>query len=149
MMRLLSRIFGVPFSTEDRAAVFNAMVGTRSKENAIEFFRNGAQHNTAKSGALLGAQGIFVVVDIFAIDHGWPKGTVLASLLLMLAGSLLVMANLRGTLGSYRQVPGRPQRDTAQSVFELVLLRSARFNLALYLTFLSIALLFVAALLFI
>jgi len=149
MMRLLWRIFGVPFSAEDRAAVFDAMVGTRSKENAVEFFRDGAQHNTAKSGALLGAQGIFVVVDIFAIDHGWPKEPVLASLLLMLAGSLLVMTNLRGTLGAYRRDPAHPQRDAAHGVYELVLRRSARFNAALYLTFLSIVLLLVSALMFV
>jgi hypothetical protein len=149
MLKFLWRLFGVPFGAEDRAAVFAEMAGNRSKESAIEFFRDGASHNTAKSGALLGAQGIFVVVDIFAIDHGWPKEMILASLLLMLAGSLLVMTNLRGTLWPYRKKAGGAQVDAAQAVFDLVLRRSLRFNVALYLTFLSIVLLAIAALLFV
>jgi hypothetical protein len=146
MLKILWRIFGIPFGAEDRAAVFAEMSRNRSRESAIEFFRDGASHNTAKSGALLGAQGIFVVVDIFAIDHGWPKGLILASLLLMLAGSLLVMTNLRGTLWPYRAKTGELQPDAVQGVFNLVLRRSLRFNVALYLTFLSIVLMAVAAL---
>ncbi len=148
MLKILWRIFGVPFGAEDRAAVFAEMSRNRSRESAIEFFRDGASHNTAKSGALLGAQGIFVVVDIFAIDHGWPKVLILASLLLMLAGSLVVMTNLRGTLWPYRAKTGELQSDAVQSVYNLVLRRSLRFNVALYLTFFSIILLAAAALLF-
>jgi|ERR1700733_8529713 hypothetical protein len=147
MMKFLFSMLGVPLSTEDRATVFAEMAGNRSKESAVEFFRDGASHNTAKSGALLGAQGIFVVVDIFAIDHGWPKNMILASLLLMLAGSLLVMTNLRGTLRPYRGK--RPQIDAVRAVYNLVLRRSLRFNVALYLTFLSIVLLALAAITFI
>lgn len=148
MLKLLWRLFGVPFGAADRASVFKEMTGSRSRESAIEFFRDGASHNTAKSGALLGAQGIFVVVDIFAIDHGWPKGMILASLLLMLAGSLIVMTNLRGTLRPYRGKAGGPQIDAVHAVFNLVLRRSLRFNVALYLTFLSIVLLGLAAVTF-
>jgi hypothetical protein len=149
MLKFLWRLFGVPFGAEDRAAVFAEMVGIRSKESAIELFRDGASHNTAKSGALLGAQGIFVVVDIFAIDHGWPRDAILAALLLMLAGSLLVMTNLRGTLRPYRGKAGGPQIDPVHAVFSLVLRRSPRFNVALYLTFLSIILLALAAIAFV
>jgi hypothetical protein len=148
MYRLLWRIFGVPFGAEDRAAVFAEMVGDRSKESAIEFFRDGASHNTAKSGALLGAQGIFVVVDIFAIDHGWPRDMILVAILLLLAGSLVLMTNLRSTLGAYRRVDGQPKVDALRGVFILVLMCSAYFNVALYLTFLSIVLLALAALTF-
>src|ERR1700733_15488330 len=146
-MNLLSRILGVPLSAEEHDAVYAAMWPNRSKEAATELFRDGASHNPAKSGALLGAQGIFVVVDIFAIDHGWPKNMILASLLLMLAGSLLVMTNLRGTLRPYRGK--RPQIDAVRAVYNLVLRRSLRFNVALYLTFLSIVLLALAAITFI
>jgi hypothetical protein len=148
MLKFLSRILGVPLSAEDRASVFAAMMGNRSKEGAIEFFRDGASHNTAKSGALLGAQGIFVVVDIFALDHGWPRNLVLAATLVMLAGSLIVMTNLRGTLSPYRNTPDGPPVDAVRRVFMLVLTRSLRFNVALYLTFLSIVLLALAALAF-
>jgi hypothetical protein len=148
MLKILWRLFGVPFGAEDRATVFAEMAGNRSKESAIEFFRDGASHNTAKSGALLGAQGIFVVVDIFAIDHSWPRNVILASMLLMLAGSLLVMTNLRGTLWPYRKKSGELQVDAVRAVFHLVLRRSLRFNVALYLTFLSIILLALAAIAF-
>jgi hypothetical protein len=148
-MRWLSRMLGVPLSTEDRATVFAEMSGNRSREAAIEFFRDGASHNTAKSGALLGAQGIFVVVDIFALDHGWPRDLVLAAILVMLAGSLIVMTNLRGTLSPYRKAPDGPPVDAVHRVFTLVLTRSLRFNVALYLTFLSIVLLALAAVAFI
>ena len=149
MNGILWRIFGVPFAAGDRATVFDQMVGTRTRESAMALFRDGAQHNTAKSGALLGAQGIFVVVDIFAIDHDWPKTIILASMLLLLAASLLVMTNLRGTLRHFRHDGGEAHHDEVRSMFELVRRRSARFNLALYLTFLSIVLLIVAALRFV
>jgi hypothetical protein len=146
MLRWLWLLFGVPFGTESTTKVYVTMVGARTPEETFEFLRASASHNTEKSGALLGAQGIFVVVDIFAIDHGWPRTAVLASLLLMLAGSLLVMTNLRSTLGAYTA----PERtDAARSIFNMILSRSVRFNIALYLTFLSILLLAAAALKFI
>lgn len=147
-MNLLSRILGVPLSHEDRDAVFARMKQQRSPEDALQFFRDGAQHNTAKSGALLGAQGIFVVVDIFALDHGWPKGLVLAAMLTMLLGSLIVMSNLRGTLRPY-MAAGKPDpQGSIRRTYQLVLSRAIRFNVALYLTFLSILLLAAAALTF-
>jgi hypothetical protein len=139
--RLLWLIFGVPFRAGDIEKVYVTMVGGRTPEDTFDFLRASASHNTEKSGALLGAQGIFVVVDIFAIDHGWPRGAILASLLLLLAGSLVVMTNLRSTLGAY----GRGgQTNAARNVFNMVLSRTVRFNIALYLTFVSILLLAVA-----
>jgi hypothetical protein len=149
MLKFVERILGVPLSAEDRASVFAEMTGNRSREAAIEFFRDGASHNTAKSGALLGAQGIFVVVDIFALDHGWPRKLVLAAILVMLAGSLIVMTNLRGTLSPYRKTADGLPVDAVRRVFMLVLTRSLRFNVALYLTFLSITLLALAAIAFV
>lgn len=147
-MNLLAYIFGVPLSTEDRDAVFAYLTQQIPPEKQLEFFRAGAEHNTAKSGALLGAQGIFVVVDIFALDHGWPTGPVLVAIFGMLLGSLIVMINLRGTLGPFMS-SGKPERtDAVRRTYELVLARSMRFNIALYLTFLSIVLLAVAALKF-
>jgi hypothetical protein len=144
--RLLWLIFGVPFRAGDIEKVYVTMVGGRTPEDTFDFLRASASHNTEKSGALLGAQGIFVVVDIFAIDHGWPRGAILASLLLLLAGSLVVMTNLRSTLGAY----GRGgQIIAARSVFNMVLSRTVRFNIALYLTFVSILLLAAAALKFV
>jgi hypothetical protein len=106
--------------------------------------RDGASHNTEKSGALLAAQAIFVVVDIFALDHGWPRYPILASMLVLLTGAMIVMANLKGATGMYGQKSG--QSDPVRGVFEMILRRSLRFNLALYLTYCSIVLLGFAAL---
>ena len=147
-MNLFARILGVPLRIEDRDAVFVRMKQLRSPEDALQFFRDGAQHNTAKSGALLGAQGIFVVVDIFALDHGWPIGLVLAAILTMLLGSLIVMSNLRGTLKPYMASGGPDPQDPVRRTYQLVLTRAIRFNVALYLTFVSIVLLAAAALTF-
>jgi hypothetical protein len=130
-MSLLSRILGAPLSTADRDAVFARVSQQIPRESVLEFFRSGAEHNTAKSGALLGAQGIFVVVDVFALDQSWPRAPVLAAMLVMLLGSLIVMINLRGTLGPFMSSVKRAPNDSARRTFELVLVRSIRFNVAL------------------
>jgi hypothetical protein len=148
-MSLLAHILGVPMSAEEREAVFIRTKQQRSPEEALMFFRDGAQHNTAKSGALLGAQGIFVVVDIFALDHGWPKNLVLTAMLILLVASLIVMVNLRGTLGPYMTSRKQGPRDAIWRTYLLVISRSIRFNIALYLTFFSIVLLGIAALTFV
>jgi len=146
MRGFLWRVFGVPFGAADRSALFATLVGGRSEEAAVDFLRANASHNTEKSGALLGAQGIFVVVDIFAMDHGWTKAAILPALLLLLVGALVVMTNLRGTLAVYRPAASPAPGGHARAVFGLVLSRTLRFNIALYLTFLSIILLGMAAL---
>src|SRR5215469_14854258 len=130
-MSPLARILGVPLSVEERDLAFVRMTQQRTPENALELIRDGAQHNTAKSGALLGAQGIFVVVDIFALDHAWPKGLVLAAMLTMLLGSLVVMLNLRGTLSPFTARGSADPMDAAKRSYHLVLARSLRFNIAL------------------
>ncbi len=137
--RLGWRILGVPLTAADRATLLQSMIGGRSRSDALDFMRTGASHNTEKSGALLGAQAIFVVVDIFALDHGWPNRTIIASMLTLLAGAMIVMANLKGATGMYTG-------DPVTGVFHMVLRRSLRFNLALYLTYASILLLGFAAL---
>ncbi len=146
MRGVLWRVFGVPFGAADRNALFATLVGHRTEEAAVDFLRANASHNTEKSGALLGAQGIFVVVDIFAIDHGWSEAVIVPAVLLLLAGALLVMTNLKGTLSVYRPALSDAPGGHARAVFQLVLSRTLRFNAALYLSFFSIVLLGVAAL---
>ncbi len=146
MSQFLATIFGIPFTAQQRETAFANMVGARSREDAIGFLRETAQHNTEKSGALLGAQGIFVIVDTFALDKSWPQALLVASLLLLLAGALLLMTNLRSTLGMYRKA--RTPDDAAKGIFKMVVSRMVRFNVALYLTFGAILLLAVAALTF-
>ncbi len=136
--RFAWRVLGVPVTDGDRAVLLGSMTQGRSREDALDFMRVGASHNTEKSGALLSAQAIFVVVDIFALDHGWPNRTIIASMLALLAGAMIVMANLKGATGMYAG-------DPVRGVFQMVLRRGLRFNLALYLTYISILLLAFAA----
>jgi hypothetical protein len=142
--RLAWRVLGIPTTQAERDTLFAAMVGRRTPEAALDFMRDGASHNTEKSGALLAAQAIFVVVATFALDHGWPRYPIVAAILLLLAGAMVVMANLKGATGMY----GTGPQDPARGVFEMVLRRSLRFNIALYMTYLSILLMMAGALSF-
>jgi hypothetical protein len=141
---LLWRLFGVPFSERERETVFKRMLDGRTGAAAVDFVRSDVTHNTEKSGALLAAQAIFLVVDLFALDQGWSKPLLTSALLVLLVCCVLALSNLRPTLGMYR-------RDLkvlpARGVFDVLLRRTFRLNLALYLTLLSILLLAVAALL--
>ena len=142
MLRLLELLFGMPFTREDRLAAFNKMVGGRSPQDAADILRWSAGHNTEKSGALLGAQAIFVVADTFVLDRGWPRDAVLATLFLVLAAALILMTNLRSTMLAYRQ---KEDVDPNRHIFNMILSRTVRFNLALYMTFASILFLAAAA----
>jgi hypothetical protein len=147
MLRLLEILLGAPLTREGQDGTFKAMAGDRSDRETADFLRWGAGHNTEKSGALLGAQAIFVVVDTFVLERGWPKAPTLASLFLLLAAALVLMTNLRNTMQAWRLERGPEGQN--RHMFNMNVLRTIRFNIALYLTFLSISLLAVAALRFI
>ncbi|HEY2034069.1 MAG TPA: hypothetical protein VGH02_10330 [Rhizomicrobium sp.] len=146
LQQLVGILFGTPGSAEERENAFRNAVGDLGPSDAAQRMRDGVQHNTEKAGALLAAQGIFTVADTFALDHGWPKTPILISLGCLIAGTFLAMSILRSTMRMYRHPSGH--RDPARQIFTLLLSRMVRFNSALYLTFLSIVLLGVAALSF-
>ncbi len=108
---------------------------------AFERILGGMQHNTDKAGALLAAQGIFAVACTYGIDHGWPKILSIPAILLLLMGALLAMSMLRSTAAPFTRESG----NIARVAFDLLVSRMIRFNLALYMTFLSIVLLGIAA----
>ena len=108
---------------------------------AFERILGGMQHNTEKAGALLAAQGIFAVACTYGIDHGWPKIISIPAILLLLVGALLAMSMLRSTAAPFTREAG----NVARVAFDLLVSRMIRFNLALYMTFLSILLLGAAA----
>jgi hypothetical protein len=139
---LLWRLFGVPFSARERDAVFKRMLDGRTGAAAVDFVRADVTHNTEKSGALLAAEAIFLVVDLFALDQGWSKPLLIGSLLILMLCCVLAMSNLKPTLGMYRKDLGTVP---ARGVFNVLLRRTFRLNLALYLTFFSIVLLGAAA----
>jgi hypothetical protein len=93
----------------------------------------------------LSAQGIFVVAGIFVLEHGWPKLLVVAAMLLVLAGAMLAMSILRSTGGVFSHPSAA---DPLRLMYNLLCWRMIRFNTALYFTFLSTALLALAALKF-
>jgi hypothetical protein len=139
-------VFGIPGTAEERETAYRNLVGDLDPIAAAERMRGGVQHNTEKAGALLAAQGIFTVADTFALDHGWPQIPILISLGCLILGTFLAMSILRSTMRMYRHKPD--QRDAVRLIFTMLLSRMVRFNSALYLTFLSIFLLGIAALSF-
>jgi hypothetical protein len=139
---MFSALFGIPAAGERETALQNATRGLDGVA-AVERLRDGVQHNTEKAGALLAAQGIFIVADTFALDHGWPKIPILVSLVSLVAGAFLVMSILRSTMRMYRHA--NEAADPLRLIYRLLLSRMVRFNCALYLTFLSILLLGIAA----
>jgi ABC-type Na+ efflux pump permease subunit len=143
--RLLVYVLGIPLSAAERDRTYRNLIGELTGTEAAARLRNSVQHNTEKAGALLAAQGIFAVAGTFALDHGWPKAPVLTSMLLMFIGSLLVLSILRATVGMYAP----ENADASQLIFHMLLGRIARFNVALYLTFIAIILLVLAALSFV
>jgi hypothetical protein len=139
VQRFLASLLGAP---PDPQRAFAAVMGERGHAAAIDFLFQGIVHNTAKSGALLAAQGMFAVVGTYAMEHGWPVALILPAMILLLSGALLAMTILRSTMGSYQ--PGADQDAVVAQMLALVAARMIRFNLALYMTFVSVILLLVA-----
>ncbi len=145
MSSLLAAVFGVPPSRAARDRAYASVIGDLDDMRAFERILGGMQHNTDKAGALLAAQGIFAVACTYGIDHGWPKLLSVPAILLLLVGALLAMSMLRSTAAPFT----REDRNIARMAFDLLVSRMIRFNLALYMTFLSILLLAVAAITFV
>ncbi len=143
MPTALERLFGVPFSRAGQRAAIESHLRFRAAGDLRATLAENISHITQKSGALLAAQAIFIVVDTYGIDHGWPRLAVLVSVVALVLAALLVMMNLHSV---YMDAPSTTD-DPAELEMEALLLmarlaghRGARFNLALYLTFLSVIL---------
>jgi len=100
-------------------------------------------HLTQKAGALLAAQAIFIVVVSWGTENGWPRVMSLISVLLLVFAALRALTLLRSVY-----MPAPRTEDAATYAYEDILAvarllaqRGARFNVALYLTFLSVILL--------
>jgi len=138
---IIATVFGVPPSRAERDRAYSSIVGDLDDMRAFERILGGMQHNTEKAGALLAAQGIFAVACTYGIDHGWPKFLAVPAILLLLIGALLAISMLRSTAAPFTRGSG----NIARVAFDLLVSRMIRFNLALYMTFLSILLLAAAA----
>ena len=142
MRQVVASLLGAP---ADRQRALSASLDERSPVAAIDFLLQGVMHNTLKAGALLTAQGMFAVVDTYAMDHEGPRILLLPAMILLLLGALLAMTVLRGTAGVFQ--PKAQKDEVIANMFGIVVSRMVRFNLALYMTFLSVVLLLVAVVL--
>jgi hypothetical protein len=148
MRSLLEYVMGVPVSRARVRAEAERFVRARDVHAVRAMLNENIGHLTDKSGALLQAQGIFVVVATYALDKGWTPYLVLSSMLLLIFAALAVMTNLRSVFIGLEAA--EPQSESAEfdnvvRTAELASWRGAVFNAALYLTFLSVLLLGIAA----
>jgi hypothetical protein len=134
-MSILSAMFGIPFDAAGRERAFQGAIGDLKGAQAFAHVLSGIQHNTEKASALLSAQGMFAVACVFALEHRWPPVPTLGAILLLLLGAMLAMSILRSSASPFANATGA---DPVRGAFALLVSRMIRFNLALYMTFLSI-----------
>jgi hypothetical protein len=144
-------VLGVPVSRRRVRAEVETFVRARGVHAVRATLNENLSHITGKSGALLQAQGIFIVVATYALDQGWSRYLALSSLLLLIVSALAVMTNLRTVfigLNADEADDTRAEIESAVRTAEVSSRRGALFNIALYLTFLSVLLLGIGAILF-
>ena len=148
MRDLATLVFGVPVAERKVRAQVVALVRLRDVHAARAAMNENLEHITSKSGALLQAQGLFVVVAAFFLTRGWPKALALTAIVLLTISALAILTNLRTVLIDV-PTPHKSSRDTEIEIVvktaRLGARRAAVFNIALYLTFLSVLLLAIAA----
>jgi hypothetical protein len=150
MRNLSDTILGVPLSKARIRAEAEQFVRSRDVHIMRATMSENLAHLTGKSGALLQAQGIFVVVASYALEQNWPRYLALSSMILLIGSALAVMTNLRTVYIGLDAAMEDSERAEFEIVIQMALLASKRgalFNIALYLTFLSIVLLGVGAVL--
>ncbi len=143
MASLFERFLGVPFTHARRREGIESHLRFRDPSDMRATMSENLSHITQKSGALLAAQAIFIVVDTYGIDHGWPRPAMVISILTQILAALLVMLNLRTVYMEAPKTIDDPAELEKESVVQIATLagvRGARFNIALYLTFLSVIL---------
>jgi hypothetical protein len=143
MASVLERLLGVPFTHARRREEIESHLRFRDPSDLRATMSENLSHITQKSGALLAAQAIFIVVDTYGIDHGWPRAVMLISILTQIFAALIAMLNLRTVyLEAPRTIddPVELEKESVVQVAALAGVRGARFNIALYLTFLSVIL---------
>jgi hypothetical protein len=144
MPTLLERLFGVPVTRQEQREAIDAHLNLRGAAGLRSALSDNISHVTQKSGALLSAQAIFLVVDTYGGDHGWAREAVIVSIVTMVLAALIVMVNLRTVyLGVIVGIddPDEMERAALLQLGRLSSSRGLRFNIALYLTFLSVILL--------
>lgn len=148
MPSMLDRLFVLPFSDARLREAIENHLRFRSTNEIRQTLSENNSHITQKSGALLAAQAIFLVVDTYGLDHGWPRFAVLVSVVALIFSALILMVNLRTVYMEATPETAEPaelERASLMQIGKLAGTRGARFNAALYMTFLSVILLGVGA----
>ena len=141
MASVFERLLGVPFTHARRREEIESHLRFRNPADMRATMSENLSHITQKSGALLAAQAIFIVVDTYGIDHGWPRTAMLVSILTQILAALLVMLNLRTVyMETCCKDPARTRKTRSVQIASLAGVRGARPTSALYLTFLSVIL---------
>jgi len=144
MPNLFASLIGVPATEAQVRAEVAKFVKTRDVHAMRGVMSENLAHITSKSGALLQAQGIFIAVATYLLTQGWPRALALISIFLLTVASLAVMTNLRTVfIGRDTRIEDDDAAEI-EIVVQTSLLAARRgifFNVALYLTFLSILLL--------
>jgi hypothetical protein len=149
MRRLATAILGLPVGEREVRAQVKAFVRLRDVHAVRAVMSENLTHITSKSGALLQAQGLFVVVAAFLLTQGWARTLALAAIVLLMLSALAILTNLRTVLISAPTRRGDEEDmeiEIAVQTARLAARRGAVFNVALYLTFLALILLGLAAL---
>lgn len=143
MASALDRLFVLPFNDARLREAIESHLRFRTADDIRATLSENNSHITQKSGALLAAQAIFLVVDTYGLDHGWPRIAVLVSVVALIISALILMVNLRTVYmeaASDTVEPTELERASLMQIGRLAGTRGARFNIALYLTFLSVIL---------
>src|SRR5690349_13615134 len=143
MASVFERLLGVPFTHARRREEIESHLRFRHSSDLRATMSENNSHITQKSGALLAAQAIFIVVDTYGLDHGWPQVAVLVSVVSLILSTLILMINLRTVYmeaAADTSDPAEMERASLMQIARLAGTRGARFNVALYLTFLSVIL---------
>jgi hypothetical protein len=148
MRKLVTAILGLPVGEREVRAQVRAFVRLRDVHAVRVVMNENLVHITGKSGALLQAQGLFVVVATFLLHGGWTRTLALTAIVLLTLSALAILTNLRTVL-----ISGPPSHTpSTETEIEIVVRtamlasrRGAVFNLALYLTFVALILLGAAA----
>jgi hypothetical protein len=148
MPGFLASLIGVPATEAQVRAEVAKFTRTRDVHVMRGVMSENLAHMTSKSGALLQAQGIFIAVATYLLSQGWPRVLALVSIFLLTIAALAVMTNLRTVFIGRAPHIENDEEAEVEIVVQTSLLAARRgifFNVALYLTFLSILLLAVGA----
>lgn len=144
MPGLFASLIGMPATEAQIRAEVAKFVRTRDVHMMRGVMNENLAHMTSKSGALLQAQGIFIAVATYLLSQGWPRVLALVSIFLLTIAALAVMTNLRTVFIGRNADIVDDEAAEIEIVMQTSLLAARRgifFNVALYLTFLSILLL--------